>query len=133
MKNNALAVVVGAELNGLGVVRSLARGRVPTILVDTTRRCASMWSRHCRTVVVDKLHGQSLIESLLNLRTMFDTQPVLMLSNESAVSTVAEHREELRNVYRFHLPPREIVARLKNKARFNEFAEQNDLCMSRTI
>jgi len=30
-----VAVVVGLDLNGLGVVRSLARGRVPTLVLDT--------------------------------------------------------------------------------------------------
>src|SRR5271154_6650383 len=38
------ADVVRGELNGLGVVRSLAEGRVPTIVVDTTLRHAPMWS-----------------------------------------------------------------------------------------
>jgi predicted ATP-grasp superfamily ATP-dependent carboligase len=127
------AVVVGDNLNGLGVVRSLARGGVPTILVGTTRRRAAMWSRHCRTVVVDKLHERSLIDNLLKLRSTLDAKPVLILADEMAVSTVFEHRDELRGSYRFHLPPQDIVAKLTNKARFNEFAEQNDLCVPRTV
>ena len=132
MISTAPAVVVGDNLNGLGVVRSLARGKDPTVLVGTTRRRAAMWSRHCRTVVVDKLHGRSLIDDLLKLRTTLDAEPVLILADEMAVSTVSEHREELRGAYRFHLPSRDIVAKLTNKARFNEFAEQNDLCVPRT-
>ena len=43
------AVVVRGELNGLGVIRSLARGGVPTILVDTTRLHAGAWSRFSKT------------------------------------------------------------------------------------
>jgi hypothetical protein len=39
------AVVVRGEVNGLGVVRSLAQGGVPTIVADTTLSHAAMWSR----------------------------------------------------------------------------------------
>ncbi len=39
------AVVVRGEVNGLGVVRSLAQGGVPVIVADTTLWRAAMWSR----------------------------------------------------------------------------------------
>ena len=133
MINTAPAVVIGAGLNGLGVVRSLAHERVPSIVVDTTRWRAAMWSRHCRKVVVDQLHGRSLVDSLLKLRKNLNRQPVLILTDETAVSTVSENRDELYSAYRFHLPPRNMVATLKNKARFQEFAEQHDLRVPRTI
>lgn len=133
MINSVPAVVVGAELNGLGVVRSLARGRVPTILVDTTRRHAAMWSRRCRTAVVDKLSGQALVDGLLGLRTTLDTEPVLILANESVVGTVSEHRDQLRGAYRFHLPPPDIVSTLRNGARFHEFAVENGLSVPRSV
>ena len=133
MINTTPAVVIGADLNGLGVVRSLARGRVPCVVVDTTRQRAAMWSRHCRKMVVDELHGRSLIDRLLALAKTLDSKPVLILADETAVSTVSEMRDALSGAYRFHLPPRNIVATLQNKARFHEFAEQNELRVPRTI
>ena len=42
MINTTPAVAVRAGLNALGVVRSLARGAVPTIVMDTTRRPGHM-------------------------------------------------------------------------------------------
>jgi predicted ATP-grasp superfamily ATP-dependent carboligase len=133
MLNSTPAVVVGAELNGLGVIRSLARGRVRAFLVDTTRRRAAMWSRFGRAVVLEQLYGRSLINGLLALQKRLSSRPVLVLTDELAVNTVSENREELLGAYMFHLPPRNIVAMLQNKARFHEFAEQHELPVPRTI
>jgi predicted ATP-grasp superfamily ATP-dependent carboligase len=131
--NTTPAVIIGAELNGLGVVRSLARGSMPTILVDTTRKRAAMWSRFTRAVVLEQLHGRRLVDGLLAMQKKLGSRPVLILTDALAVNTVSENRDELLGAYKFHLPPRNIVAMLQNKARFQEFAEQHDLPVPRTI
>jgi len=133
MDTTAPAVVVGAELNGLGVVRSLARGAVRTIVIDTTPWHAAMWSRFCRSMVVDELHGRSLIDSLLNLQVGIGGRPVLFLTDETAVNTISEHRDELRDSYRILLPPKGVVTILENRARFHEFAEHYGLPVPRAI
>src|SRR5947209_1831702 len=121
------AVVVRGELNGLGVVRSLARGGVPVVLVDTTRHHAGMWSRSCRVKRVERLHGLNFIHNLLDLQRELGGRPVLILTDEMAVNTVSEHRDLLAGAYRFQLPPAEMVSKLGDKARFQEFAERNNL------
>ena len=47
------AVVVGAQGNGLGVVRSLASAGVPTTVVGDNLRDAAMWSRRCKSHLLD--------------------------------------------------------------------------------
>ena len=51
------AVVVGADINGLGVVRSLARKRVPTWLVDCHPTNPTMRTRYPTKVAVSSLAG----------------------------------------------------------------------------
>lgn len=133
MSNIAPALVVGAGLNGLGVVRSLALGGIPTIVADTTRHHPAMWSRFSRTMVLDRLHDRSLVDGLLTAQKKLLGQPVLILTEESAVSTVSEHRDELLKAFKFHLPPHPIVMMLQNKARFREFADENELPAPRTV
>jgi D-aspartate ligase len=133
MINTAPAVVVRAGLNGLGVVRSLARGAVPTIVMDTTRWLPAMWSRFCRTTVADSLEGQSLVDNLLALQKKIAGQPVLILTEDAAVQTVSEHRDALSIAYRFHLPPHCMVVALESKARFYELAEQHGLPVPRMM
>jgi len=127
------AVVVRGELNGLGVVRSLSRGGVPSIVVDTTRRHAALWSRSCRARIVDQLHGRGFVDSLLALQREIGGRPVLILTDEMAVNTVSENRSELEDAFRFDLPPPPMVSVLANKARFQEFAERHGLPVPHTI
>src|SRR5947209_17937754 len=108
------AVVVRAELNGLGVVRSLARGGVPTIVIDATRHHAGLWSRHCRVKRVERLHGVTFVDDLLNLQRELGSRPVLILTDEMAVNTVSEHRDRLADPHPVALPPADMVSTLRD-------------------
>jgi D-aspartate ligase len=127
------AVVIRGEVNGLGVVRSLALGGVPTIVVDTTKRRPAAWSRFCTCRIVKQLSGRPFVDDLLALQRQLGGRPVLILTDEMAVSTVSEYREELDSFYRFHLPSPAMVTTLANKSLFHTFAEQHDLPLPRTI
>jgi len=127
------AVVVRGELNGLGVVRSLAEGRVPTIVVDTTLRHAAMWSCWSKRHVVRQLSGKSFVDDLLRLQQQLGIRPVLILTDEMSVDTVSEYRTELAPHYLFQMPSPAMVSTLCNKASFQMFAETHDLPVPRAI
>jgi D-aspartate ligase len=127
------AVVVRGEVNGLGVVRSLAQGGVPTAVVDTTLRHAAMWSRFSRRHVIRQLTGRPFVEVLLALQKELAARPVLILTDEMSVHSVSECRNELSPNYRFRLPSPAMVATLCNKALFQHFAEQHELPVPRAI
>ena len=138
MENNTAeklvpAVVIRGEVNGLGVVRSLAKANVPTIVVDTTLRHAAMWSRHGRRHLVAQLSGRPLVDSLLRLQATLGVKPVLLLTDETAVHSVSEYRDELIPYYHIQLPTPAMVARLGNKAAFANFAALHDLPVPRTL
>jgi D-aspartate ligase len=133
MTDSPCAVVVGAGLNGLGVVRSLACGGVRTIVMDTTYGRAAMWSRFARPVIVEELYGRKLVDGLMALQLGLDHRPALLLADEMVVHTVSMHREEVKRAYQFQLPSRDKVKILDNKARFHEFAERHGLPVPRSI
>jgi predicted ATP-grasp superfamily ATP-dependent carboligase len=133
MREPIPAVVVGGQVNGLGVVRSLAAAGVPTITIDTTLRHAAMWSRAGKRIVVNQLSGRPFVNSLLKLQSELGCRPVLILTDETAVMTVSDYRSELSEAYRFHLPSPGMVTVLENKARFQEFAERHDLPVPPTV
>jgi len=127
------AVVVRGELNGLGVVRSLVKGGVQAIVVDTTLRHPAMWSRYARRHLLDQLSGRPFVDGLLRLREGLSEPPVLILTDEMAVSTVSEYRQELAPHYRFRMPSPAMVSTLSDKAAFQAFAEAHDLRVPRAI
>jgi predicted ATP-grasp superfamily ATP-dependent carboligase len=127
------AVVVRGEVNGLGVLRSLAKGGVPAVIVDTTLRHAGMWSRFGRRRIFKQLSGRPFVDALIALQSELRERPVLILTDEMAVYTASDFRDELAQYYRFHLPSADMVRRLLNKAEFHEFALANGLPVPRAL
>jgi len=125
-------VIVGGDLNGLGLVRALARRGLAITVVDATLGKAAMWSRHVQRCVIRKFTGREFIEDMVALGRRFATPPVLMLTDEDAVHAVSENRAELSKWYRFLLPSDDNVKLLSNKAVFHRFAEAHDFPVPRT-
>lgn len=126
MIGNTPAVVLGAGINGLGVARSLALARVRVWLADSDSRRPEMHTRAARSLPIESLHGDALINELVRLgSTRFaGVRPVLMLTQEESVKLVSRHRERLTGLYRFNLPTRELVETLQHKHGFQRLAEQ---------
>lgn len=127
------AVVVGSNLNALGVIRSLRHSGMPLYTVDTTWRRPAMWSRGCVKVVVNQLYGRALVNALLDLHRRIGERAVLFLTDEMSVYTVSEYRDELARAYRFRVPSHETVFALSDKASFQQIAERNGFPVPRSV
>lgn len=125
-------MVVGGSLNGLGVVRSLARGGVPVVVLAMTRRCPAVWSRQCSYVRVPSLAGRPLSDALVRLAARFDRRPVLVLTADESVLAVSAERDRLDPLYRIELPAGPMVETLADKARFHELAEREGFAVPRS-
>lgn len=126
------AVVVGGNLNGLGVVRSLARGRVPVVVLDTTRRCPAAWSRYCTFRRVPSLAGEALVDALVRLASELGGRPVLILTHDASVLAVSSARHRIEPLYRIDLPPPAMVEALADKTRFQTLAEERGFAVPRS-
>ena len=123
--SQAPAVVVGAGTCGLGLVRSLGRGNVPIIVVDTSPIEPAMHSRFGRPVVVSALSGRPLVDELTALAKFLKGPAVLFLTSDEMVLTVSEFRTTLEKTYRFSLPDHKSLIALMSKGDFQKFAEAN--------
>ena len=127
------AVVVGGTLNGLGVIRSLSQGRMPIYVLDSTRRCAASWSRHCTFVQTPSLEGEDLVRTLVDLARHLRSRPVLILTAEQSVSSISMHRERIEPLYRISLPSAPIVEALADKTLFHALGEQAGFALPRAV
>ena len=118
------AVVTGGQINGLGLVRSLAREGVPTLLLDTDHRDPSMHTRYGRKLEISSLEGAQLIEELLQVRSGFSSAPVLFLTQEKSVFAVARHLDRIAEAYRLSMPAASVMDSLMDKAHFQSLAER---------
>src|SRR5579872_1646742 len=127
------AVVAGIDLNGLGVLRALARAGVPVLGLDTDLSKPTAKTRHAIKLTVRALSGDAFIEDLLEIRRQFNRSPVLILTQEASVSTVSAERARLASAYRFTLPPDSVVTELQDKIRFQALAERHGFPVPKAV
>jgi D-aspartate ligase len=127
------AVVLGGNLGGLGVVRSLAGGGMPIFVVDKGHGCPAAWSRFARFVTLPGVSGSNLVKELINLSIRIGERPVLILTTDADVNTVSAFRKELEPFFRFTLPAPEMVRTLYDKAQFQLLAEREALSVPRGV
>lgn len=122
------ALVLGAGINGLGVARSLARARVPVWLADSDARRVELHTRAANVLTLDALHGEALVDDLVRLGAsrFRGLRPVLFSTREDTARTVSRHRDRLAALYRFTLPPGDVLDALTHKQGFQHLAESLD-------
>ena len=127
---NGSALVVGLGLNGLGVVRSLAAAGIRVHAFDDTMGPYAA-TRH-GTKAKAPLAGEGLVEALAAYRARLDHDPVLFLTREDGVATVAANRDRIPG-YRIAMPDRDVVEAMVNKDRFMPIAARAGLSVPRTV
>lgn len=127
------AVVVGAGINGLGVVRSLGRAGVPTWLVESDPSDPALRSRYARTVAAASLTGTAVVDALLTLRARFAVDPVLFLTREETVEAVSVALDRIAPRYRISMPEVRLMRQLMDKVGFQALAEQHGFPIPRAL
>jgi D-aspartate ligase len=97
-----LAVVVGACAHGLAVIRGLARSGVQVVALESNRKLPGTHSRYADMHYASDINGDGLIDALIDLHHKLapGSPPVLMLTNDRMVKTVASHWPRLARLYR---------------------------------
>jgi len=119
------AIVLGIDLNGLGVIRALGQAGVSVLALDTDLNKPTAATRFAQKKHVAALAGPELIADLLSLRSQFESDPVLLLTQEASVATVSASRDQLVSSYRFTMPAHALMDDLLNKISFQALAERH--------
>lgn len=127
------AVVLGTNTNALGVIRSLAKGGVPTFVVGDDRSAPAMHSRGVTRVIVPSLDGHRLIPTLLDLAARFGRGAVLFPMTDAQVFTLVQHREQLHDAYCLRVLDSPMTAELLHKQSFHRIAEAHGFPVPRSV
>lgn len=118
LSSGAPCVVVGNEINALGVARSLTAEGIGVIAAAVAPGPA-WWSSGVARARLRAMGGTPLVEDLVALAARLGgDRPVLLLTDEQAVLTVSSCRHQLAGAYRFLLPDHATVLDLAEKTRF---------------
>lgn len=127
------AVVVGLDINGLGVTRWLSKEGVPVFAVDKDFKKPSGKTNSAEKIIIRDLEGDALIHDLIELSQRFVEKPVLFITMEKSLRTISKHRDELLKYYRFTLPDHKMLMNLMNKNGVLAMAEKSGIRYPRTL
>ena len=133
-KQERHAVVVGLNLNTLGVARALGRNGVNVTVVGDGSSAPEARSRYMGNVWVCENQIESLVETLLARRAdLPDEPPVLLPVTDSSVTIVSENLPLLRQHYRIGMPAPDLVRSLLDKRSIAQLAEEHNLPSPQTF
>lgn len=114
-KDDPPALVLGIDVNGLGVVRSLGKEGVHVYGGYQTRMEIGRWSRYCEAVEVPPVsHPEELEEWLLGFGRRVGTA-VLFVTSDQLVEFVVERWDTLSRYFRCPMPEPVLARRLLDK------------------
>jgi predicted ATP-grasp superfamily ATP-dependent carboligase len=137
MDQDVPGVVVCGDLS---LLRCFIGQPFPTAVVSARHDDVTFYSRHCRERHVIRSPADRPDDAALDLLGIGariagrdGTRPVLIYGDDATLLMVSRHRDRLEAVYRFLMPPRELLQALVDKARFAALAARLGLPVPRTV
>lgn len=120
------AFVLNVGHAGLGAIRSLGRAGVPVIGLDPDPSHAGFASRYCTAKrCPHPVHEpERLVEYLLREGRQLSEPGILSPASDAFVLFVSRYRDELREHFRFNLPPPEVMEASVDKRKLYELADR---------
>jgi D-aspartate ligase len=120
------AIVLGLDLNGLGVVRALGQSGIEVIGVDDVLSHAGRASRYCREVLAaSPTRADTLIPALHRIAGRLQGPGILFPTMDDTVRVLSRHRREVSEPLRVALPDASMTARLIEKEDLADLAERH--------
>ena len=118
------AVVLGTNITGLALARSLVKHGVPVIGIDFRKRRYTSYSGcfHLLLVEPGEFFGEGLIGVLERLADALPNRAALMLAMDEQVKLLGAHGQGLKDLYHFEFPSGDTVHLLMDKEAFHRIA-----------
>lgn len=128
-----IALFVGMDINGLGVVRSLGRRGIPVIGLDPNPRQIGLFSRYSKGITCpEPKNEKGYINFLLDIGERMDSKGVIFPGPDAHTISILKHRVELEKYYIFPMAKLDVIEKLMNKRKFYETLETLGMPYPRT-
>src|SRR6266851_6413075 len=133
MSSKRSAVVLSSDAIGLGAVRSLHKGGVPTVAVTLNRWEPVRFSRYAEKKVVPKSQDieSAILEVLFSIKKA--ARPVLIPTSDFLAHFIAKHRDALRERFRCCIPSNEVIELTLDKSRDTELLLEFQVPLPKTV
>jgi D-aspartate ligase len=115
-RQKSLAIILGGSVNGLSFARSLGRRGIPTLMLDSESFLGT-FTRYGKVIMLPSAdeHPQEWISLLEFVASHLDTPAILFATSDAHCLWVSQHRDLLRQYFRFIIPETETVVQIVNK------------------
>lgn len=132
------AVILGADVNALGHIRSLGEKGITTYTICSGGKsdnpdCFSKYSVSVHVTKNKKDYEIRLLNTLLNLAKSFKKKPVLFATSDYFVDFIALNRSSIESYYLFNLPSYNIIKLITDKYHTDMAARSSGLESPKTI
>lgn len=95
------AVVIGACVHGLAIIRSLGKSNIDVYAVEANDQIPGIKTKYAKKIIVTDINGPGLIDALIDISIQINQsgKPVLFLSNDNMVKTIGENWAKLQDHY----------------------------------
>jgi D-aspartate ligase len=123
-RQTPLAIVLGGSVNGLSFARSLGRRGIPTLILDSESLLGT-FTRYGKVLLLPAAdeHPQEWMALLKKVASHLQRPAVLFATSDAHCLWVSQHRDELRQYFRFVIPETETVEQIVNKRSQYRIAE----------
>ncbi len=134
-KYDVPVVVLGMSVNGLGVIRSLARKGIKVYAVDSKNNIPAMHTHYAECLVChDVLKKPAQLKLfLLDLSARIGTSPVLFVTSDNYNEFLSRNRDDLMDKFKFVIPSVELMERLFSKKGQYELAVEHNVPVPNTF
>jgi predicted ATP-grasp superfamily ATP-dependent carboligase len=126
------AVIVGFELNGLGVARALASHGVECIGLTGPIPHPAAKTNACKVIACAAWSREAVLRQLLEIGKGQKRKLPLLITKEAPVRWISDARAEIAEFYEFRLPGKPVVDSLLDKATFARMCERDGWPIPRT-
>lgn len=118
----------------LGVLRSLNKKNIPTIVLNPNNKSITCFSRYYKGIICPRVKndGEQYINFLLNLGEKLNTKGVLLSVGDSELAVIFKNKTKLEKHYAFLPVDFNIIDKLLNKKRFSETVDALNIPHSET-
>lgn len=134
-RHKVAAAVLGCNITGLQVIRSLGRAGVPVLALDSSPTAPGLFSKYAKRVICPDFikDAPAFIDFLCKLATAYNEKPVLLPMTDPACIIIAMYKTVLDHFFRTPYMSLEALLNITDKIAMTKVAWENDITIPRTL